>query len=1070
VSPKREFVGRGVGYVLALLGLLVAGPVRAQGQGVGTLTGTVVDASTHAPVPDVVVTATSPQLQGEQVAVTDSTGLYRIPQLPPGSYSLRFEKEQYKPYSRGGIGLDADRTLRLNVELLPESVTLTGQEVVVVGKAPVIDVGTTQTGLTVTSTFSQNVPISPAAANNGGIRSFAGLALAAPQVAGDLFGISIAGTTSPENSYLIDGLSFSDTGFGVNNKNGFTGSGGTAGSDFSVEFVDQMNVITGGYMPEYGRTTGGVMSVTSKSGGNEFHGSVFATWTPGFMAQTAAAAAAPGGGTSIIGEASKLYNAGDIGFTLGGYIIKDKLWFFVGFNPSQFKTQVIRSVSPFDLDAGGNALATQTNIPSATKNYYQTQTNYSYIGKLTYLINSDHRISLSVAGSPDSYTTPYGFIGGNGDYVSQSWAGNDNTLDVILRLNSSFLEKKLLLDITVGWHHQNNNVTAIDGSTFSQGDANIPAVTQLATLNLNQFGTEPSINNPQLAAICNNTNIATGNGATFGDNACPVGAYTQGGPTQLIRNVTEDRIQAKAVLTYFLNALGHQTLKAGADVEYISYENKIGYAGEDGYFGVGNANGPASGQAYLDFRTIGYLSGPDQPVFLPFQDQKPTALLPGAFFQDSWNLFDKVTLNLGVRFDSEYMYNQDGNLALALNNQWAPRLGIIWDPTYQGKSKVYASYAFYYEAVPLDLADRSLIGNEFISAFHVNCQNPGVTGQRCSNLPANLVGGGGGPNQYWGAIGADKELIDPNIGPQKTDEFQVGAEYEIFPNARLGVNYTHRGLSRLIEDFSNNSAASYVLGNPGQGVGINFVNPARIYNGYTVSLTKTFADHWQAQASYTYVTLNGNLDGLFTPGQGQLDPNINATYDLPQFLINGFGPLAADTQHRVKFYGSYQFIFTPTIGLTLGGAYNGHSGAPISALGGDPLYGGDTVFIIPRGSYGRLPWVHQVDLHATIDISLGQDMRLQFGADVFNVIGSQQTTAVDQSWVNPANTAVAAIPNGSVASLQHLTSPNGNALCTTTPCPATFPPGTVSVLNTNFGHPSQFQAPRNFRLLARFTF
>ena len=272
------------------------------------------------------------------------------------------------------------------------------------------------------------------------------------------------------------------------------------------------------------------------------------------------------------------------------------------------------------------------------------------------------------------------------------------------------------------------------------------------------------------------------------------------------------------------------------------------------------------------------------------------------------------------------------------------------------------------------------------------------------------------------------------------------------------MNYTHRGLSRLIEDFSNNSAASYVLGNPGIGAGANFVNPVRVYNGYTVSLSKAFADHWQAQVSYTYITLNGNLDGLFTPGQGQLDPNINATYDLPQFLINGYGPMAADTQHRIKAFGSYQFIFTPTIGLTLGGAYTGHSGAPISALGGDPLYGGFVVFIIPRGSYGRLPWVHQADLHLTVDVTLGQDMRLQFGADCFNVIGSQQTTTVDQSWVNPSNLAVAAIPNGSVASLQSIRNPFTGALIPHTS------------FNTNFGHPATFQAPRSFRLLARFTF
>jgi hypothetical protein len=279
----------------------------------------------------------------------------------------------------------------------------------------------------------------------------------------------------------------------------------------------------------------------------------------------------------------------------------------------------------------------------------------------------------------------------------------------------------------------------------------------------------------------------------------------------------------------------------------------------------------------------------------------------------------------------------------------------------------------------------------------------------------------------------------------------------------LAVNYTHRGLSRLIEDFSNNSAASYVLGNPGQGVATNFPLPQRSYNGYTVAFTKAFADHWQAQASYTYITLNGNVDGLFTPGQGQLDPNINATYDLPQFLINGSGPLAADIQHRIKAYGSYQFIFSPTIGLTLGAAYNGRSGAPLSALGGDILYGGDVVFIIPRGSYGRLPWVHQFDLHATVDISLGQDMRLQFGADCFNVIGSQQTTAVDQSWVFPTNTPTAANPNGNIASLQHIRNPTTGAEYP----PVYYPNG---VFNPNFGHATAFQTPRNFRLLARFTF
>ncbi|MGO8967960.1 MAG: TonB-dependent receptor domain-containing protein [Myxococcaceae bacterium] len=1003
------------------------------------MTGTVVDASTNAPVADVVVTATSPQLQGEQLVLTDATGSYHVSQLPPGAYTLRFEKETYKPYSRAGITLDADHTLRLNVQLLPE--VLKSEEVMVLGKPPLIDVGSTQSGLTVTSAFADAIPVSQASAGNGGIRSYSGLALAAPQVSTDLFGISIAGTTSPENAYLIDGLSFSDTGFGVSNRGTFATNVSTAGSDFSVEFVDQVNVLTGGYMPEYGRTTGGVLSVTTKSGGNEFHGSVFATWTPAFLAQTGRVVT---NAMSVIGESSKLYNAWDTGFTLGGYLEKDKLWFFVGFNPSQYKTQVTRTVTPFD--ANGNP-----GPQVFSQNYYQTQTDYSYIGKLTYLINSDNRISLTVAGMPDSYKLPYAWY--NGDYTGGSYAGDDNAIDAILRLNSSFLEKKLLLDITVGWHHQNNNVYPIDGSSYGSGDASIPYVYFANSTNLENFPEDPALRNPQLAAICNGANGAT---------QCGVANYSQGGSWEELRNVTENRVQAKAILTWFLNALGHQTWKAGVDVEYITYEDKLGWPGRALYF---NLFSSPVGPGYYDLETFGYLSGPDTAIIPEFLNQTVSALLPGLFLQDSWNVLDKVTLNAGVRFDSEYIYNGDGQLALPLTGEWSPRVGIIWDPTYQGKSKIYASYAIYYEAVPLDLADWALTGREMVQTLIANCNNPAATGVRCSTAPSNLVGGGAGPNQYWTAIGADKELVDPNIEPQTTDEFQLGAEYQIFPNARLGLNYTHRGLSRLMDDYSNNSAASYVLGNPGQGIASNFVQPARIYNAYTIALTKTFADHWQAQASYTYASLVGNVDGLYDAQNSQLDPNITSSYDLPQFLINSFGRLPNDVRHRIKVYGSYQFLLSPSLGLTLGLAYNGQSGTAISALGGDLLYGGDVIFIIPRGSYGQLPWVNQLDLHATVDLGLGGSLRLSFGIDCFNVLGSQTVTALDQSWVFPYNTPTAAEPNATPQELRSnpLRAPNGTII---------NPPaqGQPSILNANFGHATAYQSPRNFRLLGRFSF
>src|SRR4029079_8849225 len=195
---------------------------------------------------DVVVTATSPSLQGEQVVVTDGSGLYRVPQLPPGTYSLRFEKETYRPYSRTAIEVGADRTLRLNVELLPE--TAGEATVTVVGSPPTIDVGSSTTGRVINQDSVRTLAVSRPNGIGGANRSFDSLAATVPKAGNDVFGVSISGSQSPENSYLIDGLAVNDTAYGVN------------GSPLTIEFIDEVNVITGGYMPEYGRTMGGALS------------------------------------------------------------------------------------------------------------------------------------------------------------------------------------------------------------------------------------------------------------------------------------------------------------------------------------------------------------------------------------------------------------------------------------------------------------------------------------------------------------------------------------------------------------------------------------------------------------------------------------------------------------------------------------------------------------------------------------------------------------------------------------------------------------------------------------------
>lgn len=90
----------------------------------------------------------------------------------------------------------------------------------------------------------------------------------------------------------------------------------------------------------------------------------------------------------------------------------------------------------------------------------------------------------------------------------------------------------------------------------------------------------------------------------------------------------------------------------------------------------------------------------------------------GGFVQDSWSILDKVALNFGLRYDAQLLYGGDGKLALALPNQFSPRVGVIYDFTQSGRSKLYANYARLYESVPLDAVDRSFPGERQLSSTH----------------------------------------------------------------------------------------------------------------------------------------------------------------------------------------------------------------------------------------------------------------------------------------------------------------------------------------------------------------
>jgi carboxypeptidase family protein/TonB-dependent receptor-like protein len=1041
------------------LSLLSTTPAWAQTIGVATLSGKVVDTQSKAPVADAVVTVTSPALQGEQTVVTDGSGFYRVPNLPPGDYTLRVEADRYRVYARGGIGLRANITVRLDVEVLPE--TLTAEEVTVVGRPPTVDVGSTTSGLNINSDFIQRLPLAPPAGKNGAGSSFEQLSEAVPTGGSDLYGGSIAGSSSPENGYIVDGVSVSEASVGL------------AGSPTTLEFVKEANLVTGGYLPEYGRSQGGVFDIVTKSGSNEFHGGIFANVTP-IVADPKLIQR-----QETISRTRKLVNTQALGATLGGPIIKDKLWFFAGFQVANTAYNLQRDLNSFLTNPDGSQALDQNNlgipvpIAGATRNLRATSTQYQAMLKFDFRLDQNNQISVSGRTAVTS-------TGGNGYFSinpqtglpeGAQLTGSPRTLigrrpsqahDLILKWSNSSMNKRLLFDTTIGGHFENNT-----GASGLPNDGSQPG-----NLDPGKLSGQPQINYQASAPFHRITDFETlpGNGVIcndVGDDVvrCPVTQYTGGG-AGFIQKASLYRAQVREVVTYLFEGLGHHVIKVGGEIEYNQVNNTNAQSGLQNY----GENG--SGSAWISSRNYGYGSAPDQITLFPKLEYTVRSFAAGAFAQDSWSIMDRVTLNAGIRYDTQTIYNGQGDIALAMPNQFAPRLGLIYDPTQQGKAKLFTSFAIYYQSVPARLAYRGGSGEpSAISSVPAAACDPTDSAQTqpggaCLDpaLKRTLNNGPNSPDRWFRYI-AGRTFVDPDLKPQSSNEFQAGGEYEIVPQGRLGVTYLRKWTNAVIEDMSRDEASTYFIGNPGYGIAKDFPKVERVYDAGILHFTKAFADDWLAQASYTLSYLRGNWEGYFRAATGQLDPGTNSDFDLQSLLVNRNGPLPADQRHELKFFVAKDWALDKQNRVTTGASYRARSGGPTNILGAHSIYGTDEVFILPRGEGERLPWVHNVDAHLAYALYRTKDQSLQVTVDIFNLFNFQAAQTTDETYttafVNPIRNA----PGNAYD--------RGNKLVREDLITTSDGSGEIysnEQRNPNFGRPASYQQPLQVRFGIRTTF
>jgi hypothetical protein len=521
---------------------------------------------------------------------------------------------------------------------------------------------------------------------------------------------------------------------------------------------------------------------------------------------------------------------------------------------------------------------------------------------------------------------------------------------------------------------------------------------------------------------------AGGAGIQYIDNRGTAGGAASGGFGRYDdKDFTRTNIMGS--FTYFLGSSNE--LKAGFDFQTDKADIHRGYTGGqqvtiyDNPLGGGNPDIYShyywtSGDAFIDTGTPANSYVPSI-VFA----SKPKHESQSYFLQDKISLPGFVTLNLGVRLDQTDVKDQFGASVIKLKDQWSPRLGFVWDFKGKGQDKIFGSFSRYYEQVPLDLVIRS---------FSIE-RNPTII----NYSPTSTVIDTNAETDYsfdtsLRIVGTSAEPVDRDLKGSYSDEIIVGAETTL-DKYTFGAKYIRRYLGRAIEDGLDSSQGNYFIMNPGMShdAGVTFPKAVRDFTGVELSAQRKFADRYTWQLSYLWSHLRGNYEGAFqgiggADGTGQLDPNINAAFDLPEFLVNSTGDLSGDRRHQFKANGYYEWDF----GLSLGATFEYQTGTPISRLGYHNGYGRYELFLLPRGTDGRTPDSNHLDLNLAYTLKLAAKQRLRFMADFTNLLNSQTTTIADQRY--------------------------------------NFDQNDVGQTNANYKGPFAFQAPRSVRLGVRYTF
>lgn len=925
--------------------------------------------------------------RGQIVRVTDAAGAFKASALIPGSYRITVTAPGFESATK------LQTTASINT-LTPVRVTMTkaaGAVVEVLATSQAMDTTTQTSGSTFTAETITNLPIG---------RSFSAVVNLAPGVTSsgiDSNNPSVGGSSGLENQYVIDGVNTTGTAYGANGS--YSIAYGSLGTGINTDFISEVQIKSFGIDAEFGGATGGMVNAVTMTGDNTFKGSAFVyldidslqsrTKVPPRIDPTMGIPASFDGS-----------NRSEIGFTVSGPLIKDKLFYFVGYNPIRTSTKRTQ-VDPNQQNFG--------------RRVEQKRETNSYYGKLNWIITTNQSLELSVFGDPGKL--PYGAnrtaaitapsstweeVTFGSDNISLKYNGvffNDFLVEGRYSQNKSKFERKLGSNVM-------GHFRVIDGYTALQ----LPG------------GEGPGYVD---GSDDKNTQIDLKITKTFGDLELKAGYFKEE-----LKHKGGNIYQGPGGWVDPHTGATGQAYTSGALVSKL-------------YYVTGDTSTLAAGDTVTPDRIATYYRisrARTSPPLIP-----TTAPWDGFFVQGKYSWNNRLFVKAGFRWEEETMHGLQEDYKFRLADSMAPRISITWDPNADGKNKIYAFYGKYFEKVPLDLAVRSLsaeVGvsrSDFynISSNYAALTNPIQNGTKIWSVnPSTGKATSSSTSHFIGSQGFLTPVL-PGTKLPFTNEYVLGWDMQPSNGMTISNRLIYRNLGRALEDMGIDGGNNlpYYLANPGENSSLlaaeakkidptlgnsitpaaSFPKPVRNYYAYEFEFKKQ-NENSMAFVNIRLSRLEGNYEGLYRNDNGQSDPNITSLYDFsyeymakyedptnPDYHPRGLtgneafasGPLPNDRALIVNAGYSYSW----KNGFSLTGLMKFQTGTPLNKFyglidydnAGELAAGG-------RGSEGRTPNTITFDLSGQYTWKLSPSQRLTFRADIFNLFNASKPTSFDQNY------------------------------------------------------------------------